>query len=146
MSEIIENCKSFGHVRYWSGRLWWEEDSTYFYRGCNALIQGGAADMLSIAAIRVSEWCKKQDHPEDYHLVNLVHDEVIFEIPEDQVDRCIAELEPIMQVSDLFGIPFTVESKTGPTYGDIVKKGKSLEDYEAKKQSFVDAEEDEVEE
>lgn len=133
MYEIIDDCRSFGYVRYWSGRIWREEDPTYFYRGCNALIQGGAADMLSVAALRVSKWCKDQANPADYNIVNLVHDEIITEVPEWDVERCADEISKIMQVPDIFGIPFKTEAKWGPTYGDIVKKGKSLAEYEEQK-------------
>ena len=138
MYEIIENCRTYGYVRYWSGRLWREEDPTYFYRGCNALIQGGAADMLSIAALRVSEWCKNQSNPEDYNIVNLVHDEIILEVPELDIDRCAEEVSTIMQVPDIFNIPFKTEPKWGRTYGDIVKKGKSIEEYEEHKHDLAE--------
>jgi DNA polymerase-1 len=142
MREIIERCKEFGYVRYWSGRIWREEDPIYFYRGCNALIQGGSADMLSIAAIRVSEWCRKQKNPNDYHIVNLVHDEIITEVPEWDVERCAKEISELMRVEDIFGIPYVTEPKWGPSYGDIVKKGKDASEYEKKKNEFEEQYED----
>lgn len=146
MYEIIDNCKTYGYVRYWSGRIWREDDPTYYYRGCNALIQGGAADMLSIAALRVSEWCKNQINPECYHIVNLVHDELIVEVPKEDVERCAEEISTLMQVPDIFGVPFKTEAKWGDTYGDIIKKGKSAAEYEEKKHEFaemLEGEEDE---
>lgn len=143
MYEIIENCRRFGYVRYWSGRIWREEDPIYFYRGCNALIQGGSADMLSIAALRVSDWCKRQTNPEDYHIVNLVHDEIITEVPEEDVERCAKEISELMQVPDIFNIPFKTDPKWGRTYGDIVKKGKTAAEYEAEKHAFEENEESE---
>jgi DNA polymerase-1 len=142
MNEIIDSCKSKGHVRYWSGRIWSEEDQTYFYRGCNALIQGGAADMLSIAATRVSAWCHSQVNPSEYKIVNLVHDEIIVEVPDDDIDRCAVEIASLMQVEDLFGVPFVTEAKWGKTYGDIVKHGKNAQEYADAKQTFADAEAD----
>jgi DNA polymerase I-like protein with 3'-5' exonuclease and polymerase domains len=145
MREIINKCRTFGYVRYWSGRIWREEDPIYFYRGCNALIQGGSADMLSIAAIRVSNWCKQQSNPNEYNIVNLVHDEIITEVPTWDVERCAAEISKIMQVEDIFGIPYVTEPKWGPTYGDIVKKGKDASEYEAKKNEFEQQFDDEDE-
>lgn len=145
MKEIIDACKISFCVRYWSGRLWHEEDPTYFYRGCNALIQGGAADMLSVAALRVSKWCRSQNNPDDYHIVNLVHDEIITEVPEWDVERCADEISKIMQVPDIFNIPFKTDAKYGSTYGDIVKKGKSQQEYEAGKHELETEADEETE-
>lgn len=136
MYEIIEDCRVHGYVRYWSGRIWREEDPIYFYRGCNALIQGGAADMLSIAALRVSKWCKSQDNPLNYNIVNLVHDEIITEVPDWDVERCAKEISELMQVPDIFGIPFVTDAKWGRTYGDIVKPGKDAQEYEEHKAEY----------
>lgn len=145
MFEIIDDCKSKGYVRYWSGRLWREEDPIYFYRGCNALIQGGAADMLSVAVIRVNEWCKKQANPDDYHIVNLIHDEIMLEVPEWDIERCAEEVAAIMTVPDLFGIPFVTDAKWGHTYGDITKKGQSAAEYEEHKHMYEEEEAEENE-
>jgi DNA polymerase-1 len=124
MNEIIESCKSTGYLRYWSGRLWREDNPIDCYKGCNAMIQGGCADLLSIATIRVDDWCRKQSS--EHGLVNLVHDETITEIPKEDIIRSARELSPIMEVENIFGIPFAPEAKIGSSYGDMVKIEKSL--------------------
>lgn len=125
MNEIIETCKMKGYLRYWSGRLWREDNVIDMYKGCNALIQGGCADLLSVAAMRVDEWCRNN---EEFSLINLVHDETITEIPENSVLYAARNISTIMQVPDLMKIPFATECKIGTSYGDMEKIGKSFLD------------------
>ena len=130
MNEIIEICKTNGYLRYWSGRLWKEDNVIDMYKGVNALIQGGCADLLSIASIRVSEWL--YDQGPEYHLINLVHDETISEVPEDDILRSARSISSIMTVPDLMKgpdgnyVPFSTDCKLGRNYGDMEKIHKSL--------------------
>jgi DNA polymerase-1 len=124
MSEIIESCKLTGYVKYWSGRLWREDNPLDMYKGCNALIQGGCADLLSIAAIRVDDWSHLVG--DNVGMVNLVHDETITEIPEDHILAASRKVSSIMTVEDLLGIPFATDCKIGTSYGDMIKIDKSL--------------------
>jgi len=123
MDEIVESCKLDGFLRYWSGRIWKEENPIDMYKGCNALIQGGCADLLSIAAMRVHEWMRKQPN---HRLINLVHDETISEVPVDDILRSAKFVSETMQVPDLFGIPFATDVKIGHSYGDMVKVSKDV--------------------
>lgn len=123
MNEIIDSCRMQGFVRYWSGRIWREENPLDSYKGCNALIQGGCADLLSIAVIRVDEWLRKQS---DHHIVNLVHDEIIAEIPEYDALRSAREISTRMEVEDLFKVPFSTDVKIGRSYGEMIKIPKTI--------------------
>lgn len=116
MNEVIAQCQAFGYVRYWSGRLWREDVPRDMYRAANALIQGGCADILSVAAIRVDDWCKKQGS--EHRIVSFIHDEIMLEVPIKDVCRSALEIMKIMEVPDLFDIPFYTDAKVGPTYGD----------------------------
>jgi DNA polymerase-1 len=122
MNEIVETCMTNGYLRYWSGRIWREEDRLDMYKGCNALIQGGCADLLSVAAIRVDDWCEQQP---SHHIVNLVHDEIITEVPLDDILRSSRIIGTMMQVPDIFDIPFATDVKVGYNYGDMEKIEKS---------------------
>jgi len=124
MNEIIQSCKLSGYVKYWSGRIWREDNPLDMYKGCNALIQGGCADLLSYAAMRVDDWCVSQGN--DYNLVSLIHDETMTEIPVGKVLESARQVAPIMQVPDLLGIPFATDCKIGISYGDMVKINKEL--------------------
>jgi DNA polymerase-1 len=114
--EVIKECKTNGYLTYWSGRLWREETEEHMYKGANALIQGGMADMLSIAEIRVARWLEKNPIG---RIVSIVHDEFLFYIQEDKIEKASLEIAKIMQVPDLFNIPFNTEIKIGTTYGNL---------------------------
>jgi DNA polymerase-1 len=137
MSEVINSCKMDGYVKYWSGRIWREDNPIDCYKGCNALIQGGCADLLSIAAIRVTDWIIGNSPGSS--LVSLVHDETITEIPWDKIIYNAKNISTIMQVPDLVGIPFATDAKVGPSYGEMFKipKESLLEDKEIPLQAFI---------
>lgn len=119
MDEIIAECARNNMVRYWDGKIWREDNPTYFYRAVNAKIQGGCAEILSIAGIRADEWCKKQG--DEHRIVSFVHDELMLEVPKEDVIRTANEVGAIMEVPDLFEIPFLTDGKSGPTYGNQEK-------------------------
>ena len=114
--EVIANCKQDHYLKYWSGRLWREETEEHMYKGANAMIQGGMADMLSIAELRVAKWLEQ--NPVGY-IVSIIHDELLFYIQKKHIKKAAAEISKIMQVPDLFDIPFNTEIKVGTTYGNL---------------------------
>lgn len=116
MDEVRQECTQNGFVRYWSGRIWREENPEDMYKGVNALIQGGMADMLSIAEIRVTKFL--QEH-ELGGIINIIHDEFLMEIKEDRVEFAKEHIMKIMEVEDLFGIPFVTTCKVGSSYGGL---------------------------
>lgn len=118
LQERIDECRAFGYVRYWSGRIWRQDDPALFYRGANAAIQGGCAEILSIAAIRVDDMLIKEfgDIP---YIWNFVHDELIVETPEEHAVDIADRMVEIMQMEDLFDIPWKVSAKIGDTYGSL---------------------------
>jgi DNA polymerase I len=136
LDEVVEECKHNGFIRYWDGRIWKEDNPIDMYKGANAQIQGGCAEILSIAEIRVSEWCRTNGTT--HGVVNLVHDEIITEVPEDDIERATAEISQIMRIEDIFGLPFITDAKFGHTYGSLHDPDKEevLEDMD-----FLDAEE-----
>lgn len=126
LDEVVDKCMRFGYIRYWSGRIWREEYDRDMYKGANALIQGGCADLLSIAALRVGKWCREQGS--EFHLVNYVHDELILEVPTSEVLRTAQSVGEIMRVPDLLGIPFITDAKAGQSYGSFHELDIKLDD------------------
>ena len=117
LRERMFECRDFGYVVYWSGRRWYEETENFYYRGANAVIQGGCADMLGVAGLRCDKWLKQQSF--DGHIVSFIHDELLFEIETPYIEQCADALSDIMQVPDVLGLPFRTECKVGSTYGDL---------------------------
>jgi DNA polymerase I-like protein with 3'-5' exonuclease and polymerase domains len=119
MNEIISTCSRNDMVRYWDGKIWRESNPVYYYKAANAVIQGGCAEILSIAGIRVDKWCKEQG--DDHKIVSFVHDELMLEVPTEDVIRSAQEVGVIMEVPDLFEMPFLTDGKAGPNYGEQEK-------------------------
>ena len=118
MEEVRKECEAYGYVTYWSGRIWREDKPEDYYKGVNALIQGGMADMLAIAEIRVSKWLRENSVG---RIVNIIHDEFLMEIETDKVEFAAREISKIMEVEDLFNLPFATSCKVGQTYGSLIE-------------------------
>jgi DNA polymerase-1 len=121
LQETVESCKENGYLRYWSGRIWREPDEGKMYKGANALVQGGSSDLLKTAVIRCQDWVDKSGLREQIQLVNLVHDEIVFETLETKAIDFRKELANIMELEDLFDIPFVTDAKIGKTFGSMDK-------------------------
>lgn len=119
LQECINHIKKQGYVRYWSGRIWREEQEIEAYKSANALVQGGSADLMAVAAMRCQEWLDK--HSPESCIVNIIHDELLFEVPTGEVEALAPQLIKIMEVEDLLGIPFATEAKWGHSFGNMQK-------------------------
>ena len=79
----------------------------------NAPVQGSAADLIKAAMLRVQELIDSQ-FPEVRMLLQ-VHDELLFEVPDAQVDAFSEALVPVMEQSDL-SVPLKVEVGRGQSW------------------------------
>ena len=77
----------------------------------NAPMQGTAADLIKIAMIRVQEWLRVRALRTK--LVMQVHDELVFEVPEDEVDSVRAALPGLMSGVAELAVPLVVEVGVG---------------------------------
>ncbi|WP_296593754.1 DNA polymerase I [Methylophaga sp.] len=66
----------------------------------NAPMQGSAADIIKRAMISIHDWLLEADT--GIRMIMQVHDELVFEVPEDQLDLAKTEIEQFMiQAADL---------------------------------------------
>lgn len=128
LQETVQAMQIKNYVRYWSGRIWREENSEDFYKGCNAQIQGGAADLIKLAIMRAQRVCGHQGWG---NVASIIHDEIMCEIKDEYVETATPVLVRIMELEDIFGLPFKAEAKVGKTYG-------ALEDYKVGDVSHID--------
>ncbi|SFT87561.1 DNA polymerase I [Halomonas saccharevitans] len=77
----------------------------------NAPMQGTAADIIKRAMIDVDAWLA--DEAFDAVMVIQVHDELVFEVAEAQVDAFIAEVKARMQGAAELDVALTVEAESG---------------------------------
>jgi DNA polymerase-1 len=77
----------------------------------NMPIQGTAADIMKIAMIRVD----RRLRAEGFHsrLLLQVHDELLLEVPRDEVARLVPVLRDTMEGALVLDVPLTVDVKTG---------------------------------
>lgn len=91
---VIGIHESRGHIRSIIGRhLHMEEFGDY--KLANKLIQGSAADIMKQALLRVDAWLR--EHPEiESRMVSVIHDEIIFDGPEHEVEILHEAIPPLM--------------------------------------------------
>ncbi|MBU1557729.1 hypothetical protein KKC45_02100 [Patescibacteria group bacterium] len=89
----------------------------------NAPIQGTSADMIKIAMGKIDKYLDKQGLSEEAFVLLQVHDELIFEISEDSVEKIAPEIEKIMEeiipLEEAKGIKFEVNVSTGDNWGEL---------------------------
>src|SRR5438067_11344292 len=79
----------------------------------NSPIQGTAADIIKLAMIRIAEALRRQKLRT--RMVLQVHDELIFEVPEEEL--YIGEaIRNLMQDGCQLNVPLTVDVKQGKTW------------------------------
>jgi len=83
----------------------------------NAPIQGTAADVIKLAMIALPEAMKKAALKS--RLILQVHDELIFESPDAEVDKLIHLAKGIMEGSLKLAVPLVVEAKVGTNWGEL---------------------------
>jgi DNA polymerase-1 len=82
----------------------------------NSPIQGTAADIIKIAMIRIAAELKQQKRRT--RMVLQVHDELIFEVPEDELD-VKDTIRDLMQTVVQLNVPLTVDVKQGKTWEQL---------------------------
>ena len=82
----------------------------------NSPIQGTAADVIKLAMIRISEELRRRTLRT--RMVLQVHDELIFEVPEDEID-IRDTIRDLMQNVVQLNVPLTVDIKQGKTWEQL---------------------------
>ena len=92
----------------------------------NAPIQGTAADIVRLAMIKVHQYLEDEALLIDVKILLQVHDELVFEIKEEQVEKVTPKLIEIMEnilPKELAeGVPLKVSVATGPNWADLVDR------------------------
>jgi DNA polymerase-1 len=82
----------------------------------NTPIQGAQADIIKMAMIKIDHMLKK--HPEYGHMILQIHDELIFEVPNEHVEKVKKEIKQIMETIVNLCIPLTVDVSIGKNWGE----------------------------
>ncbi len=82
----------------------------------NTPIQGTAADLIKLAMKAVHEDLHKHG---DGRMLLQVHDELVFEVPEDRVAAVARRVRGIMASPIVLDVPIVVDAKVGANWGDM---------------------------
>ncbi|MTI87952.1 MAG: DNA polymerase I [Balneolaceae bacterium] len=80
----------------------------------NMPIQGTAADIIKLAMINIHNWLKEENKKS--RMLLQVHDELIFEIHESELDEVPAKLNEMMERAFEMDVPLKVESGIGENW------------------------------
>ncbi|MGI1670612.1 MAG: DNA polymerase I [Neptuniibacter sp.] len=80
----------------------------------NAPMQGTAADIIKRAMVTVDQWLPESEF--DVRMIMQVHDELVFEVREDQVDQFITEVKAQMAGAAELDVPLLVEAGVGENW------------------------------
>ena len=123
MQNCIEHAKEKGYVETLFGRrrpLPELASSNFQVRSSgermarNTPIQGTAADIIKLAMVHV--WQRLRDEKLQARLLLQVHDELIVEAPENEVEHVKRILKEEMEQVVSYSVPLTAEVGTGKTW------------------------------
>ena len=123
LEEVVKNAEKDGYTTTIMGRKRYIPDlksskaplRAFGKRvAMNAPIQGSAADIMKIAMINVDRALKESGL--DARLVMQVHDELIIEVKDEQVDECKRILREAMEGAVELSIPLTVDVTSGKNW------------------------------
>jgi DNA polymerase-1 len=106
-SKATKLAATRGYVRYWTGRRRHFQNPEYAYKAFNSILQGGAAELVKDAMLRVDD----QVCNEDCRMVLTVHDSIVIEVREEIVEQVTPKIIALMVDFPQFGVPFNVAVK-----------------------------------
>ena len=124
----LEKAKAEGCARTLLGRVRWLPDLNaknaavrqFTERAArNTPIQGGSADIIKLAMLEIAKDLAKSKRGATMLL--QVHDELVFEVDEDEVAPFAAWVRGVMEGAVKLRIPLVVDVKAGPNWQDMEK-------------------------
>lgn len=116
---VTKTVRERGFLFNWKGRRYHFSDSKFAYKGINHLIQGGSADIVRQAMLRLNDML-----PEfGARMLLQIHDELLFEFPLDCRDSDIEAVKSVMEsVYQAKHLPLTCTvSSSLKSWGDAEK-------------------------
>ena len=101
-------------IPMWTGRIRHYREEDQVYKGMSHLIQGGVAEMMRIAITKLHDRLIGTRA----HMNLQVHDEILFEIPEEEENYWAKHIKKDMEDFN-FAVPIVAEGKVGYNWGDM---------------------------
>ncbi|MCL6612064.1 MAG: DNA polymerase I [Peptococcaceae bacterium] len=83
----------------------------------NTPIQGSAADIIKLAMVRI--WNELRKRSLETKMVLQVHDELIFDVPEREIEEVRELVRDCMENAVRLDVPLVVDMKAGPNWYDV---------------------------
>ncbi|UII22542.1 DNA polymerase I [Fulvivirga ligni] len=80
----------------------------------NAPIQGSAADIIKVAMVKIHEWLQKENLKTK--MIMQVHDELVFDVPKDELDIVKPKIVELMTSAVDLEVPMEVEAGVGENW------------------------------
>lgn len=125
----MENTRSsahkLGHVEtLWGRRLYLPDiNSSQIMRqkaaeraAINAPLQGSAADIIKLAMINIDKWLQESDI--DAKMIMQVHDELVFEVVEKDVEAATTKIQDLMMNAVSIKVPLLVSIGAGDNWDE----------------------------
>ncbi|MDA0224864.1 MAG: DNA polymerase I, partial [Proteobacteria bacterium] len=125
MDESRERARSVGYVETVFGRRLWAPDARAAAQNrrqaaeraaINAPMQGTAADLIKLAMISVQAWLDEARL--GTKLIMQVHDELVLEVPEGELDTIKAGVRERMENVSKLDVPLVVDVGTGANWDE----------------------------
>jgi len=125
MNNIRHSAAEFGYVETYFGRRLYlpEISSSNGMRrqaaertAINAPMQGTAADIIKLAMISVDDWLQNSDL--DSVIIMQVHDELVLEVPEQELEIVSAGLAQRMEQATSLKVPLVVDVGVGDNWDE----------------------------
>ena len=125
MNNIRHNAAEFGYVEtYFGRRLYLPEISSpngmrrqaAERTAINAPMQGTAADIIKLAMISVDDWLQNSDL--ESVIIMQVHDELVLEVPEQELEIVSAGLAQRMELAASLKVPLVVDVGVGDNWDE----------------------------
>ena len=125
MDATIAYCEEHGYVKtLYNRRRYIKEiaDKNYMMRefgkraAMNAPIQGSAADLIKMAMIHIYQ--KMQEEKVKSRMILQIHDELIFDVCEDEIDKMTQIVEEGMQNVMKLKVPLIAQANIGKSWYD----------------------------
>lgn len=82
----------------------------------NAPMQGSAADIIKVAMLKVDQWLQRGEV--DASLIMQVHDELVLEVADSDLEQVQAELCSLMSDAAELAVPLLVEAGVGKNWDE----------------------------
>lgn len=89
--------------------------AAYLREAVNTLFQGSAADLIKLSMIEIHKKYKNNN----MKMLLQIHDELIFEVKEEEVDNIILELKKIMENVYELNVPLKVSIASGDSWHEL---------------------------